>query len=109
MYYFVASSIFIFGIISGRYVDYNLLWVIYNDDTQYVGLVDVLAAQLGIDTTFNELDIRYFVSDKSPPLSIYNDMSVRVYLDQRRVNADKNIIFYKKNDILYRYGIWLQN
>jgi len=73
---------------SGRYVEYHLEGVIYNSDTKYIGLVDAIADQLGIDTIVDELNIMYLVSDRSPPMSIHNDMGVHVYLDQRRVNVD---------------------
>ncbi|KAM3232734.1 hypothetical protein P3L10_018093 [Capsicum annuum] len=60
----------------------------YDSTTKYNGLVKAIAKQLGIDTTIKELEIKYLVSDRCPPISIHNDTSVQVYLDQKKYNMD---------------------
>lgn len=73
---------------TGKYVDYNIEGVSYDPARNYNGLVNVLVSQLTIGITINKLQIKFLANDKSPPMSIHNDMGVHVYMDQERVNVD---------------------
>ncbi|KAK4724829.1 hypothetical protein R3W88_027608 [Solanum pinnatisectum] len=41
-----------------------------------------------IDVNINDIEIKYIVSDRCPPVSIHNDVGVRVFLDQKKANVD---------------------
>lgn len=54
-------------------MDYNIEGVMYDPTTKYNGLVTRL------DIMIYQLEIKYFVSGRSPPLKIHNDMGVHIY------------------------------
>ncbi|XP_060210368.1 uncharacterized protein LOC132637273 [Lycium barbarum] len=73
---------------SGRYINFEVEGILYDSKSKFSGLVTVIAAQLGIDTTIQGLEIKYIVSDKCPPMTIHNNMGVHVYLDQKKENKN---------------------
>lgn len=62
--------------------------VLYDSSSLYSGLVSMITSQLLIDTTINDLEIKYLVDDRCPLVRIHNDVGVRVFLDQKKVNLD---------------------
>lgn len=50
--------------------------------------VNATNSQLRLDATINELEIKYIVSDRCPPVYIQNDVVVHLFLDQKKLNTD---------------------
>jgi len=69
-------------------VDYDIEGMMYDANTKYEGFINTISPQLGVDTIIFHLELKYVVSGPSPPMKIHNDMSVQVYLDQKRFNYD---------------------
>nr|AAV31178.1 Putative transposase, identical [Solanum tuberosum] len=62
--------------------------IIYEYSSLYSGLVSAITSQLMIDANIHNIEIKYIVSDRCPPVSIHNDVGVRVFLDQKKSNVD---------------------
>ena len=62
--------------------------ILYDTSTLYTGLVNAIVTQLNIEENLNSVEIKYIVSEMCPPIKIHNDVGVKVYLDQMRVNLD---------------------
>ncbi|KAK4719235.1 hypothetical protein R3W88_017573 [Solanum pinnatisectum] len=62
--------------------------IIYESSSLYSGLVSAIKLQLMIDVNINDIEIKYIVSDQCPPVSIHNDVGVRVFLDKKKANVD---------------------
>ncbi|KAK4734139.1 hypothetical protein R3W88_008400 [Solanum pinnatisectum] len=62
--------------------------IIYESSSLYSGLVSVKTSQLRMDVNINDIEIKYIVSDRCPPVSIHNDLGVWVFLDQKKANVD---------------------
>lgn len=73
---------------TGKYVDFQIEGIIYDASTLYSGLVSEILSQLNIDVDISAIQIKYIVNDMCLPVSIHNDVGVRVFLDQKKVNLD---------------------
>ncbi|KAK4710314.1 hypothetical protein R3W88_004827 [Solanum pinnatisectum] len=62
--------------------------IIYESSSLYSCLVSAITSQLKIDVNINDREIKYIVSDRCPPVSIHNDVSVQIFLDQKKANVD---------------------
>ncbi|XP_049356847.1 uncharacterized protein LOC125821471 [Solanum verrucosum] len=62
--------------------------IIYEYSSLYSGLVSAITSQLMIDANIHNIEIKYIVSDRCPPVSIHNDVGVQVFLDQKKANVD---------------------
>ncbi|XP_049366939.1 uncharacterized protein LOC125831844 [Solanum verrucosum] len=62
--------------------------IIYDYSSLYSGLVSAITSQLMIDANIHNIEIKYIVSDRCPPVSIHNDVGVRIFLDQNKSNVD---------------------
>lgn len=62
--------------------------IIYDWQTLYNGLVKAIALRLFVDITVEEMEIKYVISDRIPPVRICNDVGVRFYLDQKKFDID---------------------
>ncbi|KAH0696603.1 hypothetical protein KY289_014085 [Solanum tuberosum] len=62
--------------------------IIYEYSSLYSGLASAITSQLMIDANIHNIEIKYIVSDRCPPVSIHNDVGVRVFLDQKKSNVD---------------------
>lgn len=69
-------------------VGFQMEGIIYEASTLCDGLVKATSSQIGVDTTVDELEIKYIMNERFPPIHIHNDVGVRVYLDQSKVNID---------------------
>ncbi|XP_049399818.1 uncharacterized protein LOC125863890 [Solanum stenotomum] len=72
----------------GKYVDFQMEGIIYESSSLYSGLVSAITSQHRIDVNINDIEIKYIVIDRCPPVSIHNDMGVWVFLDQKKANVD---------------------
>ena len=56
--------------------------------TLYSGLDSEIILQHNIDVNISAIEIKYIVSYMCPLVSIHNDVGVRIYLYQKKVNLD---------------------
>ena len=77
--------------------------ILYDTSTLYTGLVNAIVTQLNIEENLNSVEIKYIVSEMCPPIKIHNDVGVKVYLDQMKVNLD---FFYKISIMHYFERLW---
>ena len=77
--------------------------ILYDTSTPYTGLVNVIVTQLNIEENLNSVEIKYIVSEMCPPIKIHDDVGVKVYLDQMRVNLD---FFYKISFMHHFERLW---
>lgn len=54
----------------------------------YNGLVNSIVLQLHFDITIDKIEIKYIINDRCLPMCIRNDVGVRVYLDQKKIDVD---------------------
>ncbi|KAM3237605.1 hypothetical protein P3L10_012634 [Capsicum annuum] len=73
---------------SGIPRDFGIDGIMYDTTSKYKGLVEAIATQLIIDTSANNLEIRYIISDRCPTMIIHNDTSMQVYLEQKKTVVD---------------------
>ena len=73
--------------------------IIYDVSTLYIGLVSEIISQLNIDVNISAIEIKYIVSDMCPPIGIHNNVGVRIFLDQKKVNLD----FFFKISIVHLF------
>ncbi|XP_060190354.1 uncharacterized protein LOC132619472 [Lycium barbarum] len=67
-----------------RFVNYTIDAIVFKDYASYENVVDVIAKQVGIDTSNKTINIKYMIEGDSMPLEIHNDMSVRVYVELKK-------------------------
>ena len=58
--------------------------IIYDVSILYSGLVSAITSQLNINVNISAIEIKYIVSDMCPPVSIHNDVGMRVFLVKRK-------------------------
>jgi len=92
--YYVRLIVIFFFNETGKYVDFQMEGIIYEYSSLYSGLVSAITSQLMIDANIHNIEIKYIVSDRCPPVSIHNDVGVRVFLDQKKANVDFFTISY---------------
>ncbi|KAM3266019.1 hypothetical protein P3L10_003013 [Capsicum annuum] len=73
---------------SGIPRDFEIDGIMYYAMTKNKGLVEAITKQLMIDTSSNNVEIRYIISDRCPTMVILNDTSVKVYLEQKKTIVD---------------------
>ncbi|XP_049400475.1 uncharacterized protein LOC125864493 [Solanum stenotomum] len=70
------------------FVNFSVNGVLVSSGCNFEELVSVIANQLEKDLDTNLIDIKYIVKDGYPPMTVHSDMSVRVYIELKRMNAE---------------------
>lgn len=70
------------------FVNFSVNGVLITSGCNFDELVSVIAKQLGKDLDTNLIDIKYIVKDGYPPMTVHSDMSVRVYIELKRMNSE---------------------
>ncbi|KAM3323176.1 hypothetical protein P3S67_004327 [Capsicum chacoense] len=82
---------------SGIPREFGIDGIMYDATIKNKGLVEAITKQLMIDTSSNNVEIRYIISDRCPIMIILNDTSVKVYLEQKKTIVD----FFLKYSFYY--------
>lgn len=69
-----------------KFVNFLINGMIINSDCSYGYFVDEIYKQLGRDSITSVIEIKYTVKDGYVAISIYNDMSVRLYVEMKKKN-----------------------
>lgn len=70
------------------FVNFSVNGVLITSGCNFKELVSVIANQLEKDLDTNLIDIKYIVKDGYPPMTVHSDMSVRVYIELKKMNAE---------------------
>ncbi|KAH0662483.1 hypothetical protein KY284_027414 [Solanum tuberosum] len=79
--------------------------IIYEYSSLYSGLVSAITSQLMIDANIHNIEIKYIVSDRCPPISIHNDVDNQdsvVVVDRKHSDVSRtltNFDLYSSNSI----------
>ncbi|XP_060176134.1 uncharacterized protein LOC132606576 [Lycium barbarum] len=71
-----------------NFVNFSVNGVLITSECNFEELVSVIAKQLEKDLDTNLIDIKYLVKDGYPPMTVHNDMSVRVYIELKRMDSE---------------------
>lgn len=70
------------------FVNFAVNGILITSECKFEELVSVIATHLGKDMDTNSIDIKYIVKDGYPPMTVHNDMSVRLYIELKRKNSE---------------------
>ncbi|OIT27276.1 hypothetical protein A4A49_63935, partial [Nicotiana attenuata] len=71
-----------------KFVNFLVNGVLINSDCSYDYFVDEIYKQLGRDPITSAIEIKYTVKDGYIAIPIYNDMSVRLYMEMKKKNLN---------------------
>ena len=69
------------------YERYKSDGIVVGENISFMNLISTIAAELGIDESKKNIDIRYVVEGNSSPLCIQNDMGVKLYVEIKNHEA----------------------
>ncbi|XP_015077183.1 uncharacterized protein LOC107021102 [Solanum pennellii] len=69
------------------YERYRSDGIVVGENISFMNLISTIAAELGIDDSKKNIDIRYVVERNSSPLCIRNDMGVKLYVEIKKHEA----------------------
>nr|XP_033511146.1 uncharacterized protein LOC108944523 [Nicotiana tomentosiformis] len=71
-----------------KFINFVSDCVIIESTFSYNNLVEAILKQIRVDSELNTLEINFLPKDGLPPILIYNDTSVRVYIEIKKKNLD---------------------
>ena len=69
------------------YERYKSDGIVVGENISFMNLISTIAAELGIDDSKKNIDIRYVVEGNSSPLCIRKDMGVKLYVEIKKHEA----------------------
>ncbi|XP_019254886.1 PREDICTED: uncharacterized protein LOC109233461 [Nicotiana attenuata] len=70
------------------FVNFAVNGILITSECKFEELVSIIATHLEKDMDTNSIDIKYIVKDGYPPMTVHNDMSVRLYIELKRKNSE---------------------
>ena len=67
-----------------QYENYKIDGIVVGDSISFSNLKAAIAAELDIDVSRKEIEIRYIVEGNSCPMKLKNDMSVKLYFELKK-------------------------
>jgi len=67
-----------------RYERYRSDGIVVGENISFVNLNSAIAAELNVDESKKNMEIRYVVEGNSSPLCIRNDMGVKLYIEVKK-------------------------
>ena len=77
-----------------QYENYKIDGIVVGDSISFSNLKAAIAAELDIDVSRKEIEIRYIVEGNSCPMKLKNDMSVKLYFELKKTSLDFQYIHY---------------
>ena len=77
-----------------QYENYKIDGIVVGDSISFSNLKAAIAAELDIDVSRKEIEIRYIVEGNSCPMKLKNDMSVKLYFEMKKTSLDFQYIHY---------------
>ena len=77
-----------------QYENYKIDGIVVGDSISFSNLKAAIAAELDIDVSRKEIEIRYIVEGNSCPMKLKNDTSVKLYFELKKTILDFQYIHY---------------